>query len=284
MPFTLAHPAAVLPLLRHPFVPAALVAGAMAPDVPYFLNAAGLTATSADDWYEPLLNATHTHALSGLPIALLYAVFLVAAYRLVRAPLTALLPAGLSLPTSARPRTAQHFGWLLVSALIGVATHDLWDLLTDADFAPARLLQYASTAFGLITVAWFLWKHRSQLRSTSSTPHLATATRRLVIVLLIAAPVLGAAALAHHDYTNFSTVTEVDYAHPVTVDEGNGVTSTSYPTTTGPAPWTAIAEGVLTGAAKRAGAGLAAALLLYATAWHLFSSPRRTLPWFSARA
>jgi hypothetical protein len=275
MPFTLAHPAAVLPLLRHPFVPAALVAGAMAPDVPYFLNAAGLTATSSDDWYEPLLNATHSHALSGLPISLLYAVLLVAAYRLARAPITALLPAGLSLPTSERPRNTQYFGWLLVSALIGVATHDLWDLLTDADFAPARFLQYVSTALGLITVAWFLWKHRSQLRRTSSTPKLGATLRRLVIVLLIAAPVLGAAVLAHDDYINFSTVTEVDYAHPVAVDEGNGVTSTSYPTTTVPAPWTTIAEGVLTGAAKRAGAGLAIALVLYAAAWQLTRRVRR---------
>ncbi len=99
MPFTLAHPALVLPLLRHPFVPAALVTGATAPDMPYFLNAAGIRSTSAGNWYEPLLNATHTHSFSGLPVDVLYAVGLVAVYWLVRAPITALLPSGLALPT-----------------------------------------------------------------------------------------------------------------------------------------------------------------------------------------
>src|SRR4051812_20559570 len=98
MPFTLAHPAAILPLLRHPFVPAALVAGSMAPDLPYFLRAAGITSTRAGDWHEPFLNATHTHSLSGLPTNLLYAVALVAAYSMARAPITALLPPGLAIP------------------------------------------------------------------------------------------------------------------------------------------------------------------------------------------
>ena len=35
MPFTLAHPAAVLPLCRRPLVASALVAGAVAPDLLY---------------------------------------------------------------------------------------------------------------------------------------------------------------------------------------------------------------------------------------------------------
>ncbi|WP_020389798.1 DUF4184 family protein [Kribbella catacumbae] len=275
MPFTLAHPAAVLPLMRRPFVPAALVAGSMTPDVPYFLTAAGLTSTSAGDWYGPLLNATHTHSLSGLPIALLYAVGLVTSYWMVRAPLTALLPPGLGLPEPERPTSLPRYAvWLLLSALIGVATHVLWDAFTDTDLLPMpRLLQYASTAFGLAAVSWFLWKRRAQLRSHQAT--LGAFTRRLVIALLIAAPVLGGVALAPSDYDNYSTVTEVDYSHPITVDEGNGVTSTSYPTTTKPAPWSTVAEGVLTGAAKRAGASLAIALLLYAAAWQLTTASQR---------
>ncbi|HEY3557859.1 MAG TPA: DUF4184 family protein, partial [Kribbella sp.] len=35
MPFTPAHPAAVLPLIRRPLVASALVAGAVAPDLLY---------------------------------------------------------------------------------------------------------------------------------------------------------------------------------------------------------------------------------------------------------
>jgi hypothetical protein len=244
MPFTLAHPAAVLPLLRHPFVPAALVAGSMAPDLPYFLRAAGITSTTAGDWYEPLLNATHTHSLSGLPIDLLYAVALVAAYWMVRAPITALLPPGLAIPKPPRSTKAQYAAWLVLSALIGIGTHLLWDALTDTDLLPAqRLLQYASTAFGLAVVSWYLWRHRAQLRTNDDpTHHLDTANRRAVVALLIAAPLLGAAVLAHRDYTDY----RIDSA-----------------------AWSAIAEGVLTGAIKRAGAALAIALLLYAATWQI---------------
>src|SRR3954451_7574094 len=110
MPFTLAHPAAVLPLLRHPFVPVALITGSMAPDTPYFLTAVGIRSTHAGDWYGSFLNATTTHSLRGLPIDLLYAVILVGAYWLLQAPIATL---GLSLPKLERP----NVGWLAVSAL-----------------------------------------------------------------------------------------------------------------------------------------------------------------------
>ncbi|MEV6415195.1 DUF4184 family protein [Kribbella sp. NPDC051718] len=252
MPFTLAHPAAVLPLLRPPFVPAALVAGSMAPDLPYFLRAAGIASTSAGDWYEPFLNATHTHSLSGLPIDLLYAVALVIAYWLLRAPLTALLPPGLAIPepTAIRRAKLQYVGWLVVSALIGVGTHLLWDAFTDTDLLPAqRLLQYASTAFGLAVVTWYLWQHRDRLRTGNDrTHHFTPAVRRTVLALLIAAPLLGAALLAHRDYTDYQAASTT---------------------------WTATAEGVLTGAVKRAGAALAIALLLYTAAWQLIRPLRR---------
>jgi hypothetical protein len=253
MPFTLAHPAVVLPLLRRPFVPAALVAGSMAPDVPYYLTAAGITSTHAGDWYGPLLNATWTHSLTGLPIDLLYAVALVAVYWLVRTPITALLPPGLALPQRTRPTTvrttAQYSGWLLLSALIGVATHILWDAFTDADFLPSRLLQYASTAVGLAVIGWYLWQRRGQLRTNDpAARHLGSKSRRLVVALLIAAPLLGAAVLIRDDYDNYRTVTT---------------------------SWAAVTEGVLTGAAKRAGAAFAVAVLLYTIAWHLTAYRRR---------
>jgi hypothetical protein len=251
MPFTLAHPAAILPLVRRPFVPAALVAGATAPDVPYFLTAAGVTSTSAGDWYEPFLNATHTHSLSGVPIDLLYAIGLAAIYWTMRAPITALLPSGLGVPEPERPNgvraTGRYAAWLLLSALIGIGTHLLWDSLTEADFLPSpRLLQYASTAFGLAVVGWFLWKRRADLRTHDAATHrLGAAMRRVVATLLIAAPLLGAAALAHDDYNDYRAATD---------------------------SWSAVAEGVLTGAVKRAGASFAIALLLYAAVWQLVTS------------
>ena len=238
MPFTLAHPAAVLPLLRHPFVPVALVAGAMAPDAPYFLTAVGIRSTRAGDWYGSFLNATTTHSLSGLPIDLFYTAVLIAAYWLLRAPIAAL---GLTLP-----RTRPNILWLVASAVIGVGTHLLWDFLTDADFLPApRLLQYASTAFGLLAIAWYTWTRRTTLRSPADATHpdfdprLGPTARRVVISLLVAAPVLTAAVLAPGDYNDYAAVSDT---------------------------WTGVAEGVLTGAVKRAGAALVIVLLVYAVA------------------
>ncbi len=227
MPFTLAHPAAVLPLLRHPFVPVALIAGSMAPDTPYFLTAVGIRSTHAGDWYGSFLNATTTHSLGGLPIDLFYTVVLVGTYWLLRAPITAL---GLTLPRVERPNVL----WLIASALIGAATHLLWDFLTDA-----RFLQYASTAFGLIVIAWFIWTHRVALRTPDATPRLGPTLRRAVIGLLIAAPFLAAVALAPADYSDYQAASDT---------------------------WTGVAEGVLTGAVKRAGAAFAIALLVYAVA------------------
>ncbi|MET8546837.1 DUF4184 family protein, partial [Kitasatospora sp. NPDC004799] len=92
MPFTLSHPAAVLPLLRRPFSRAALVAGAVAPDLPYFVGTAGLP-VSAQSWYEPLTNATTTHTLPGaltvgLPCTLALWALALAGHR----PLAAVLP------------------------------------------------------------------------------------------------------------------------------------------------------------------------------------------------
>ncbi|WP_320784670.1 DUF4184 family protein [Streptomyces sp. CRN 30] len=301
MPFTLSHPAAVLPLLRRPFVPAALVAGAAAPDVPYFLVALGVSASSAQDWYGPLLNATETHSsVGGLLISLPFALGLVAAYRMLRAPITALLPSGLRLPETERavdvPARARHTMWLLVSALIGIASHVAWDSFTHGDgflvthleilrasaiggLSVARLLQYTSTVLGLAALGWHLWRRRARLRPTTGSDDVARLTpltRWGVVVLLVAAPVLGGATNAAGDFTAYRHVTEVDYSRPTTVDLGNGASDTTYPTRTVPAPWGTVAEGVLTGAAKRAGASLAVALLLYSTAWHVSAVSRRS--------
>ncbi|MEW1814451.1 DUF4184 family protein [Streptomyces diastaticus] len=300
MPFTLSHPAAVLPLLRRPFVPASLVAGAMAPDVPYFLNTLGVSETSPEDWYGPLLNATETHSLStGLLVSLPLAVGLVAVCRMLRAPVTALLPPRLHLSgperTSGLPAKTRHTLWLLVSALIGVASHLAWDSLTHADgfllthVQPARaglgglsadrLLQYASTAFGLAAVGRHLWRRRDRLRprgGTDTVVRLRPATRWGVVTLLVAAPVLGGAVTVRDDFDAYRYVTEVDHSRPATVVSlGDGASETVHPSKTVRAPWGTLAEGVLTGAAKRAGASFAVALLLYSATWQIGTVARR---------
>lgn len=185
MPFTFSHPAAVLPFARRPFSAAALVAGAIAPDMPYFARALPVPVT-AQSWYEPFLNATTSHGLPGsLTVSLPYALLLTAAWWAARRPVASLLVAG---PTAAgADRTASmrlrlvRGGWLLLSLLTGIATHLVWDSFTHGDgyvvthvaalSAPvvggltwARLLQHVSTVAGLVVIAWYLWRRRSGLR------------------------------------------------------------------------------------------------------------------------
>jgi uncharacterized protein DUF4184 len=300
VPFTLSHPAAVLPLMRRPFVPAALVAGAVAPDVPYFLARLGVSEASSQDWYGPLLNATETHSFdAGLLVNLPLAVVLVAAHRMLRAPVTALLPSGLCLPEPERVpglrAKVRYTVWLLVSALIGIASHLVWDSFTHGDgflvthvevlrasalggLTVARLLQYASTAFGLAAVGLHLWRRRDRLRTQGGTvARLGPVMRWSVVALLVLSPVLGGTVHARADFNAYRHVTEVDYSRPTTVDLGDGASETIYPSRTVRAPWGTLAEGVLTGVTTRAGASFAVALLLYATAWQIGAvAPRPT--------
>jgi len=174
VPFTLAHPAAVLALARRPLVPAALVAGALAPDVPYFLP----LPRSAGSWYEPFVNATTTHAWPGaLTVAVPTAAVLLGLWWLVRAPLRALVAGrtGEGPDGAVQRATARAAAWLLASLVLGVLTHVVWDAFTHGDGAlvqrvtwlreplvsgvpAARVLQHLSTAAGLFVLT--LWAGR----------------------------------------------------------------------------------------------------------------------------
>ena len=157
MPFPLAHPAAVLPLLRKPFVASALVAGSVAP--------------SSAIWLGPLV---------ALVILLVF-------HLVVKEPLLALAPGGLRsrLPGVGLPRIpapAQLF-WIVVSTIIGTITHVLWDLLE-----VNRVLRYVSSIGGLVIIAIWLvfWWRRTTPGPTDTVP------TRARYVVLIAAAVLGA--------------------------------------------------------------------------------------------
>ncbi|HEY7887900.1 MAG TPA: DUF4184 family protein [Steroidobacteraceae bacterium] len=171
MPFTFAHPAAVLPL-RHMrlmrTVP--LIIGAMTPDVPYFLP-----------WRitKHLPETTHTF-LGSYTLDLWIGVSLLLFLWLLRVPLAAPLgPGARSKCLGALERFgSQPLNWALapLSLLIGAWTHLLWDSFTHPDglmvqrisalSAPVSLfsytgelchvLQYASSVFGLAVLAiWF---------------------------------------------------------------------------------------------------------------------------------
>jgi hypothetical protein len=220
MPFTLAHPAAVLPLRGVRFLRMApLILGAMVPDTPYYLPARFGLPTHLGGHAVP-----ETHSLAGsytTDLALGYAAL--AAVFVLRAPLTALLSVRAralclaALAPFTRPRE-----WLFaaLAILIGVWTHLLWDSFThpegwfvlrlpslraDVMFGPYsgtlyHLLQYLSSAFGLAVMAiWYVHltvpPTRIEASRTSSGP---------VLLLVGAAAVLIGSVQAteyfgHHD-------------------------------------------------------------------------------------
>ncbi len=217
MPFTLAHPAAVLPLMRRPLNGLALVCGAMAPDIPYFIRATPLQVT-AQSWYEPFTNATTSHSLAGLlpvtlPLALVVYLMLLAA-----TPPMLWLARGGGDPWALNAERPQRNGvaslwparwaWVPVSLLIGVLTHLLWDSLTSsdgfaaehldalnetvlADLTWVRLMQHASTAIGLTVVVIAVWGRRRTFlgQDSASRRRASWALASLVMVGLIAGAV-----------------------------------------------------------------------------------------------
>lgn len=188
MPFTLAHPAAALPLVgrlgRHG-VPSALVIGAMAPDLRLFL---------------PLpFSFDFSHSILGmfvfcLPMTLaIYAIW----HLVFKEPAIALLPDVVTrrIPRSARSGLpAAGLQAVVVSALVGTMTHLFWDAFTHEDTLLVSLvgvlrmeiltidsmhyqvydaLQVISSVVGMALIA--LWTLRWYLRAKPVHPPLAGA-------------------------------------------------------------------------------------------------------------
>lgn len=204
MPFTTSHPAAVLPLARRPLVASALVAGSMAPDLPYYL---------------PLpVSPDTTHLLhAALHVDAVLALGLVAAFQLLfKLPVLALAPAALAgrlVPAARGFRVAGPVDawWLVASAVLGTATHVVWDSFTHIDGAAAmrigplreslfgvigvyRALQYLSTLVGaVILLVWFRrWWRRTRPVPVPPALALPGRVRRSVLWAVAAASVAGA--------------------------------------------------------------------------------------------
>ncbi|MGY1698932.1 DUF4184 family protein [Geodermatophilus sp. SYSU D00766] len=123
MPFTGSHPAAVLPFLPTGLPASALVAGSLAPDLPFYLP-------GRPGW------PTHTPlAVVTLDVALGAALWLVW-HGLLAAPALAAAPAGLRRRLTARPGLRARLGSpragaaVLAALALGAATHVGWDQFT----------------------------------------------------------------------------------------------------------------------------------------------------------
>jgi uncharacterized protein DUF4184 len=248
MPFTLSHPAAVLPMLRGgrprgPLVASALVAGSLAPDVPYFTDS--------------LVHGTFgfgvfTHSPLGVPTAdVAIAAALVAGWHwLLRDPLVALLPGrwadaaeAMTAPTG-RTAGLAGAGRFALSAALGAATHVAWDAFTHGGRAGVRLLpvldrtvlgrplyydlQFGSSVLGLGLVGWYAVR---TLRTTPAEappprrprPRLSSRTRVAATVLVGAAAAAGVAArLARWDQGPLRSAGVLDLIPAVAFGGGAG--------------------------------------------------------------
>lgn len=208
MPFTLSHTAAAIPFLRTRLVPSALVIGCMVPDFEYFLH------------FSP--RGRFGHTLPGvfvfdLPVALI-ALWLFHAF--AKEPLYAWLPESvrrrIQLGPAALPvRNIAQFALVLLSILVGVATHILWDSFTHRDFwayhhwqylhrtlqlpfyGPLeylRVLQHVSTAFGaVVLLLWFRRWFRRTPPISSETARPPRKSRRIALFVICLVALLAAA-------------------------------------------------------------------------------------------
>lgn len=213
MPFTGAHPAAVLPLLRRGrWVSAGLLTGSVAPDLPS---------------YVPLgLRHEQTHPLHAFlwPDGVLAVGLLLAWWFLLRPGLAPLWPAaaarcgrpGWREPANWRSRSsaAAWLGWVAASLLVGLATHLLWDAVThiDGQFVlwwptladrvaghPAYdWLQGVSSVLGLAAVLGYAaWQWRVHPRGEPGGPAI-TPVLRAVVLSITTVAVLVTAAVEWH--------------------------------------------------------------------------------------
>ncbi|MEV3987234.1 DUF4184 family protein [Nonomuraea sp. NPDC049758] len=170
MPFTLIHPVVAVPL-RRILPPVALAAGAMAPDLPYFVPYGIIDVIPPGPWW-PLLDAGYTHRLQAGALAadVVLALALAGVIMVCAAPARALLPPMLARRVGRRGRArAARWAWWPVAAAVGVATHLVWDRLVDEWLAVAgdpMLLEDEGVSLvgSLITLAalgwacWWLWR------------------------------------------------------------------------------------------------------------------------------
>lgn len=217
MPLTFAHPAAVLPLVRGPLVPTALVAGALAPDVPYFLRATRVP-VSAQSWWEPFFNATTTHSWPGfITVAIPVTLVLYLAIAFCKKPTLWALPASTQQENSAKLTWYTSVGLIGASLFLGVLTHVLWDSFTHSDgwfvehiavlranavasLTWARLLQHLSTLVGLLAISLYAWLHRDAWL-VASDPIRRRRYHRVACLLVIAMSVAAFAVVVvrHED-------------------------------------------------------------------------------------
>ena len=204
MPFTLAHPAAVLPLRGIRYLRTApLIVGALVPDLPYYVPG------SLVHW------RAETHRVAGsFTIDLALGYLTLAGLFVLRRPLTALLTrrARALCLGALRPFTRwQEWPGAALPMLLGVWSHLLWDSFTHTDgwmvhrvallSAPVTLgpysgtvchvLQYLSSAFGLAVLAVWYWRLPTPPAVSASAGGARSAVVPVLLLVMAAALLIG---------------------------------------------------------------------------------------------
>ena len=212
MPFTFAHPAAIVPLarfVRGPYAVSALVVGSMAPDCEYFFR------------LRPVADIGHS-ALGLVVFCLPVGLLLLALFHgLVLHPAMLLLPPALHrrlcVFRAARPVISGRYALLLAGLVVtAAATHLVWDSFTHQggwvvervpalsasvvtvagfDVRAFKLLQHASTLAGLGILLWVAvrWVWRQPPGETVDS--LPGWVRRTIVAAILGAS-LGCGVLA----------------------------------------------------------------------------------------
>jgi hypothetical protein len=238
MPFTFAHPAAVLPIRRlwpRAVVLSALVIGSMTPDFAYLMPG--------------LVTRLQSHSPRGsvfftLPVG--FATYLIYHW-VLKAPLAALLPASL------QPRAAEQIARspglparsipaVLFSLWIGGLTHIVWDQFThqgsrvvrifpalattlftihDYPIRLFRVLQHASTLLGLLAIALVLRgvaRRPPEAGPPAVLPERLSAPDRAArVAALVLLPAVAALALVWEDWREAASDADYHSAMFVTV-------------------------------------------------------------------
>lgn len=198
MPFTPSHIAAVVPFMKTKWAdPWALAIGAMVPDLPIFL---------------PFLpEYRYWHSWVGVVTLDLSAVLLLLGlfHLMFREPLISLLPPPLA-ARAALLAPSRSLPAMVVGAVIGAASHVLWDSFTHSYASIQwgawlavsvfgvihlfRLLQYISSVVGLAIVVWWAWRGLSRMSPTALPERLRISpwVRRAVLLASAVGTVLGA--------------------------------------------------------------------------------------------
>ena len=199
MPFTLSHPAAILPfrlLLGRFGVLAALVIGSMAPDFPYFVG---------KPWPRIFTHTLESIVWFSLPVG--WCVYVLFEY-VLRRPIWFVLPGIFRQRLSPEPQ----FGGIVpvsISLILGALTHVTWDAFTHSSGAfvqrfpilqlhwatlldyqvwSYKILQHGSTLLGglILMIAIFWWQTRTPpvFRLLSQQPKKNCASEHVLLLLL----------------------------------------------------------------------------------------------------